>query len=134
MILENPIKKHIDGVLVAAVPRLYTEDLMDPNNIFKNPYGSVRPYTRHSSTCRNAPEDHSCLCAKWIYIFVAKTKKKTRHSLNTPSWAEAVRLGHDILRGLDPEIAEHREVTRKREKTRCTVADACLRIWLSLPA
>lgn len=106
---------------------------MDAEKIFKSSYGSVRPYTRHSDGCPNARENHSCRCPKWIYVFDAATKKKTRRSLNTPSWAEAVRLAHDTLRGLDPEIAAARELTGKKERKLCTVADAC-DLWIERSA
>lgn len=102
---------------------------MDAEKIIKSIYGSVRPYTRHSDGCPNSPENHSCRCAKWIYIFDAATKKKTRRSLNTPSWAEAVRLAHETLRGLDPEIATARKLTQKKECKLCTVAEAC-DLWI----
>jgi integrase len=102
---------------------------VDQTYLFKSPYGSVRPYTRHSPECKNSREDHSCRCAKWIYVYDAATKEKNRHSLNTPSWAEAQRFTQEVLRGLDPEIAAAREVTKKREKKRTTVADAC-QLWV----
>lgn len=59
----------------------------------------------------------------------AATKQKTRRSLNTPSWAEAQRRAHSIVRGLYTEIAAAREVTTKRDKTRSTVAEAC-QLWI----
>jgi hypothetical protein len=44
---------------------------------------------------------------------VQNAGNKTRRSLNTPSWAEAQRIASDTLRGMDPEIAAARVVTKK---------------------
>jgi hypothetical protein len=41
-------------------------------------------------------------------VFSLATKEKRRYTLNTPSWAEALREASDVLRGLDPEIAASR--------------------------
>jgi integrase len=57
------------------------------------------------------------------------TGKKTRNSLNTPSWVEAQQIASDTLRGMDPEIAAARVVTEKQERQRMTVSDAC-DLWI----
>ena len=77
-------------------------------NLLKSAYGTVRPYTRHATGCANQSDDNSCRCPKWLYVFTLATKEKRRYTLNTPSWAEAVREASDALRGLDPEIAASR--------------------------
>ncbi len=76
------------------------------NQIQKNPHGSVKPYTRHLSTCPHAinKDYDGCKCPKRAYIREANGDKK-RHSLSTPSWAEAQRIAADKLRSMDPEIA-----------------------------
>ena len=77
-------------------------------NLLKSAYGSVRPYTRHATGCTNQSDDNSCPCPKWLYVFSLATKEKRRYTLNTPSWAEALREANVALRGLDPEIAASR--------------------------
>jgi integrase len=77
-------------------------------NLLKSAYGTVRPYTRHTTGCTSQSDDNSCRCPKWLYVFVQATKEKQRYTLNTPSWAEALEKGSDVLRGLDPEIAASR--------------------------
>jgi integrase len=77
-------------------------------NLLKSAYGSVRPYTRHATGCTNQSDDNSCPCPKWLYVFSLATKEKRRYTLNTPSWAEALREASEALRGLDPEIAASR--------------------------
>jgi integrase len=99
------------------------------DNSLKSAYGTVRPYTRHSPACSLPPEDNSCRCSKWVYVFNAATKRKQRYSLTTPSWAEALRGASDILRGLDPEIAAARAIEEKKRVERVTVGDAC-DLWI----
>jgi len=41
-------------------------------------------------------------------VFSLATKEKRRYTLNTPSWAEALREASAALRGLDPEIVASR--------------------------
>ena len=77
-------------------------------NLLKSAYGSVRPYTRHATGCTNHSDDNACPCPKWLYVFNGATKQKRRYTLNTPSWAEALREASEALRGLDPEIAASR--------------------------
>jgi integrase len=65
-------------------------------------------------------------------VYNATTGKKSRKSLVTPSWAEAVGVAADTLKGMDPEIAEAR--AKKAEETvkqgeRMTVAAAC-DLWI----
>jgi hypothetical protein len=62
-------------------------------------------------------------------VWSATTGKKSRKSLNTPSWAEAQRIASDTLRGTDPEIAAARGVTDKQDRQRMTVSDAC-DLWI----
>jgi integrase len=99
-------------------------------NIFKSEYGSVKPYTRHSSACPNESSDNSCRCPKWLYVFTSSTKDKRRYTLSTPSWAEAVRKASDVLKGLDPEIAAARKQTRPTGSEALTVPEA-LHLWIS---
>src|SRR5258708_5254410 len=77
-------------------------------NLLKSAYGTVRSYTRHATGCTNQSDDNSCPCPKWLYVFSLATKEKRRYTLNTPSWAEALREASEALRGLDPEIAASR--------------------------
>jgi integrase len=81
-------------------------------NLLKSAYGTVRPYTRHTTGCTNQIDDNSCPCPKWLYVFAQATKAKRRYTLNTPSWAEALREASDALRGLDPEIAASRAIVQ----------------------
>jgi integrase len=98
--------------------------------IFKSIYGSVKPYTRHTSGCSRPASDNSCRCPKWLYVFRAETKEKRRYSLNTPSWADAHREASDVLKGLDPEIAAARKKTRPKGEDALTVKDA-LQLWVT---
>jgi hypothetical protein len=41
----------------------------------------------------------------------SRYRQKSRKSLNTPSWAEALEIAADTLKGMDPEIAAARAVT-----------------------
>src|ERR1700757_4822296 len=77
-------------------------------NLLKSAYGTVRAYTRHATACTNQSDDNSCPCPKWLYVFPLATKEKRRYTLNTPSWAEALREASAALRGLDPEIPASR--------------------------
>jgi integrase len=102
--------------------------------IQKSAYGSVRPYTRHTLGCRYADDANydKCKCPKWLYVYNARTGKKTRKSLVTPSWAEAVEIAFDTLKGMDPEVAEAR--AKKAEESaksgeQMTVAAAC-DLWI----
>lgn len=102
--------------------------------IQKSAYGSVRPYTRHALGCPYAaePDYDKCRCPKWLYVYNAQTGKKTRKSLVTPSWSEAVEIAAKTLKGMDPEIAEAR--ARKAEEAakndeRMTVPAAC-DLWI----
>jgi integrase len=98
-------------------------------NLLQSAYGSVRPYTRHTTECTNQSDDNSCPCPKWLYVFSSATKEKRRYTLNTPSWAEALREASDALRGLDPEIAASRA---KVQDTRAplTVREA-MHLWVA---
>ena len=95
----------------------------------KSAYGTVRPYTRHATGCTNQSDDNSCSCPKWLYVFSQKTKQKRRYTLNTPSWAEALREASDALRGLDPEIAASRAKT-KAQSAPLTVREA-MHLWVA---
>jgi integrase len=99
-------------------------------NIYKSKYGSVKPYTRHSSNCTKASNDNSCNCPKWLYVFTSATKEKRRYTLNTPSWAEARGEANDVLKGLDPEIAASRKKTRPTGVEALTVEQA-LHLWVT---
>ena len=98
-------------------------------NLLKSAYGTVRPYTRHATGCRNQIDDNSCPCPKWLYVFSTATKVKRRYTLNTPSWAEALREGSDVLRGLDPEIAASRSKVQDTHAP-LTVREA-MHLWVA---
>ena len=91
----------------------------------KNRFGVVRVYTRHISSCKHAsdPEHNFCSCPKWAYEH-RKGGQRKRYSLNTPSFAEALTLAADTLRGWDPEIAANREEKAKRQSIKKTVEEA----------
>lgn len=93
-------------------------------------HGSVIPYTRHTPGCphRLIKDHNSCRCPKWLYEN-PRGGKPWRHTLNTPSWAEALRIAANVHKGFDPEIARARGDREKRESRQVTVADACSR-WL----
>jgi site-specific recombinase XerD len=57
------------------------------------------------------------------------TKRKQRYTLNTPSWAEAVREATETLRGLDPEIAASRAKVQDTT-TPLTVREA-MHLWVA---
>src|SRR5208283_2452681 len=99
-------------------------------NPLKNQFGSVKPYTRHLLTCPHRIEkDHnSCPCPKWLYE-KRKGSKPRRHSLTTPSWAEAMRQATTTLRGFDPEIAEARQQKVAKSRTRKTIEEV-VQMWL----
>lgn len=99
------------------------------SDLISSPHGSVRPYTRHATTCKAAKDDNSCRCAKWLYSFNKHTGLKRRRSLETPSWAEAYSKAKDELRGMDPEIAAARSQAVKKEAGLITVAEAC-QLWI----
>jgi site-specific recombinase XerD len=100
-------------------------------NLESNEFGSVRPYTRHTETCEFAsdPEHNDCRCPKWLYTWNRETGAKSRKSLITPSWSDAVSKARKALRGMDPEIAAGRAVTEKTSKAKMTVRDAC-DLWI----
>ena len=104
------------------------------NQIQKNAHGSVKPYTRHLSTCPHATNKdyNGCRCPKWLYIRYGKGLKQ-RVSLSTPSWAEAQRIAADKLYGMDPEIAKARAAEQaakeKQDSKKISVGDAW-QMWL----
>jgi integrase len=97
-------------------------------------WGSVRPYTYHSKTCKhcNDPDHTSCNCAKWLYEYKAGEKPR-RYTLNTPSWAEALEKAADVLRSFDPEISTARKQKEEKRNTRRTVLEA-IQLWLDRTA
>ena len=97
-------------------------------------WGSVRPYTYHSKSCkhRDDPDYTACRCAKWLYEYKSGENPK-RYTLNTPSWAEALEKAAEILRAFDPEIAELREQKEARQTARRTVLEA-IQLWLDRTA
>ena len=105
------------------------------SEILKSAYGSVKPYTRHISTCPRAiDKDYNrCKCPKWLYIRDGKGHKQ-RLSLSTPSWAEAQRIAADKLHGMDPEIAKARAAEQaakeKQESKKISVGDAW-QMWMN---
>jgi hypothetical protein len=76
----------------------------------RNRYGSVKPYTRHQSSCsfQHSTDYNACPCSKWLYVNQRGVKPR-RYSLVTPSWAEAVAEASKVLDGFHPEIAEARK-------------------------
>ena len=105
-------------------------EVTDGGQLLKSVHGSVRPYTRHLPTCKFAdePNHNACSCPKWVYER-RKGSERKRYSLNTPSYAEALRLASDTLRGWDPEIAASRESKAKQESNTKTVEEA-INLWI----
>jgi site-specific recombinase XerD len=101
-------------------------------NLLRSGFGSVHAYTRHTKTCTNGRADNRCKCPKWLYVWDAQTREKTRRTLNTPSWAEAQRIASETLRGMDPEIAAARQLVQKDE-TKTTVK-AAMQLWMDRTA
>ena len=101
------------------------------SEVLRSPYGSVRPYTRHVASCKHAnePRYNKCSCPKWIYTHKNDEAPK-RYTLNTPSFAEALTIAADILKGFDPEIAELRGQKSKLENEKKTVEEA-IELWLA---
>jgi integrase len=104
---------------------------------WRNAYGTAKPYTRHISACTHAedPDYNKCSCPKWLFTY-RKGQKPRRFTLETPSWAEAVRKAHETLRGWDPEIAAARaekKASADRKTKRLTV-DAAIKLWLDRTA
>jgi integrase len=98
--------------------------------ILKSSFGSVKPYTRHTTSClhRDSPDHNKCRCPKWLYEY-RKGQRPKRYSLNTPSWADALEKATETLRSFDLEIAELRAKEEKRQQKLVTVADAC-DLWI----
>ncbi len=101
--------------------------MANSDSLLKNAFGSVRPYTRHLSSC--SFEDNSCNCPKWLYEH-RKDGQRKRYALNTPSFAEAQRLASEKLRSFDPDIAAAKATVAKSDAKRVTIADAC-QLWLN---
>jgi site-specific recombinase XerD len=91
--------------------------------------GSVRAYTRHVPTCPHVGDSDydDCRCPKWLYV--NRNGKRTRYTLNTPSWAEASRIAEDTLDAMHPEIAAARNERAKTQATVMTVREAC-DLWI----
>jgi integrase len=102
----------------------------DGGQLLKNQYGSIRPYTRHLPTCNfvNDPEHNTCSCPKWLYEHRKGVPRK-RYSLNTPSFAEALKVATDKLRGFDPEIAASRADKANKESNNKTIEEA-INLWI----
>ena len=98
-------------------------------NLLRNEYGTVKPYTRHGKDYRRSNDDNSCRCPKWLYVYNARSGKKSRYSLNTPSWADALKRASEAHELLNPTIAKARASEVKQEKQRMTVAAAC-DLWI----
>ena len=100
--------------------------LLSSQPVLKTHYGSVKPYTRHTSACphRNADDHNACACPKWLYIRRHGEKSK-RVTLNTPSWEEAQRIASAKLRAMDPDIAAAQAVAEKHKRKLVTVSDGC---------
>jgi integrase len=97
-------------------------------------WGSVRPYTYHSRSCkhRHDPDYSACSCPKWLYEYKVGEKPK-RYTLNTPSWAEALEKAANVLRSFDPEISLARQEKKILQSTRRTVLEA-IQLWLDRTA
>jgi hypothetical protein len=69
----------------------------------------VKPYTRHVPACphRSEKDHNACRCPKWLYEY-RRGGKPVRHTLDTPSWADALRIALHTLQGFDPEVAVRR--------------------------
>lgn len=100
------------------------------NVILRNAFGTVRPYTRHTSACphKRKRDYPNCRCAKWLYTN-KRGEKPERYTLNTYSWVETQRIAADTLRGFDPEIAAARVMQEKKRRSLMTIADGC-DLWL----
>jgi integrase len=60
---------------------------------------------------------------------VNRDGKRTRHSLSTPSWAEACRIAEDTLDAMHPEIAAARTEKAKKQASAMSVREAC-DLWI----
>jgi hypothetical protein len=96
----------------------------------KNLWGTVRPYTRHSPSCkhRNKRDHNSCNCPKWLYVN-REGEEPRRYSLVTPSWAEALEEATAVLKTFDPELAAIRTEAKERKERSYTVLEA-INMWL----
>ena len=78
---------------------------------------SVKPYTRHQSSCQHKSTKHNaCHCPKWPYVR-QKGAKARRYSFSTPSWAEAMAEATKLLEGMNPEVAAARQQKAEHEGT-----------------
>jgi site-specific recombinase XerD len=105
-----------------------------PLKPLKNPYGSVKPYTRHEADCehKSDPDHNDCRCAKWLYVNQRGTKPY-RKSLKDPSWASAMGKAQEALDGFHPEIAEARskqQAEAQREVEEKTTIEEAVQMWL----
>jgi site-specific recombinase XerD len=101
----------------------------------KNQHGSVKPYTRHESSCSPGqanPNHNDCRCAKWLYVNQRGSKPR-RYSLKTPSWTEAVTKATEVLDRFRPEIAEARnrqQAQAQKEADEDTTVEEAVQLWL----
>ena len=103
------------------------------SNLMKSHYGTVSPYTRHALDCdharsKNGAQYNGCSCPKWLYKNIGG--KRTRKSLVTTSWPEAMKLAADEYAMLDPEKAEARAAKQEKQKKLVTV-EAAADLWIS---
>jgi site-specific recombinase XerD len=99
--------------------------------VLKSCFGSVKPYTRHLTSCPYSVEDpeyNECNCPKWLYER-RKGGERLRYSLVTPSWTEAVEKATEVLRGFDPEIEAARRMPAQVPRKKTSVLDA-INLWL----
>jgi integrase len=96
----------------------------------KNRWGTVRPYTRHSASCRHRSKTdyNSCNCPKWLYVN-REAEPPRRYSLVTPSWTEALEEATAVLKGFDPELAEARQQREKQKQQVYPVLEA-INLWI----
>jgi len=102
---------------------------MDQSTL-KNRWGTVRPYTRHQRDCKHRKKlsYNQCACSKWIYEN-PKSGEARRSSLVTPSWAEAMQLAMDKLKGFEPEVKKARQAEVTKERQTKTVLEG-IDLWL----
>lgn len=97
----------------------------------KNLWGTVRPYTRHSPTCkhRNKKDHNACSCPKWLYVN-REGEAPRRYSIGTPSWTEALDEAMAVLKSFDPEIAAVRSAIKKQREPQTPTILEAINLWL----
>jgi integrase len=105
--------------------RSHSQPAPHEKTVFTSQYGTVRVYVlRHINGCPSTdPNERKCPCPKHIY-FNRRNGKDGRLSAKTPSYTEACEQAQEILKGLNPEIAEARARKAQPAPSDITVEEA----------